>query len=270
MRVIVTRPQREAQQWVQALTESGYDTWALPLIDVLPAPFPEQVIAAWRRLASFDAVMFVSGNAVDQFFALKPDESLAFTDDRAIKTRAFVTGPGSLSALMRAKVSRTCIDMPDTDAGQFDSEALWKVVSPQLHPGYRVLIVRGTTQPGIPEALAAGAGEGVGRDWFADQVRAAAGTVEFVVAYQRRMPDWSASEQQRVREAAADGSAWLFSSSEAISNLLCACPGQDWSQARAVVTHSRIAQAARAAGFGVVCESRPALGALMASIESLG
>jgi uroporphyrinogen-III synthase len=270
MRVIVTRPQREAQQWVQSLAEGGYDTWALPLIDVLPGPFPEQVLAAWSRLASFDAVMFVSGNAVDQFFALKPHESLVFTDDCAIKTRAFVTGPGSLSALMRAHVSRSCIDMPDTDAGQFDSEALWKVIRSQIHPGCRVLIVRGTTQAGVQDALAADAGEGVGRDWFADQVRAAGGVVEFVVAYQRRAPEWSASEQQRVRQAAADGSVWLFSSSEAISNLLHACEGEDWSLARAVVTHNRIAQAARAAGFGVVCESRPALGALMASIESLG
>ena len=37
----------------------------------------------------------------------------------------------------------------------------------------------------------------------------------------------------------------------------------------AVATHPRIAQAAGAAGFAVVCESRPALVDLLASIESL-
>ena len=37
MRVIVTRPQGEAQQWVNALTSAGYQAQSLPLIDVLPA-----------------------------------------------------------------------------------------------------------------------------------------------------------------------------------------------------------------------------------------
>jgi uroporphyrinogen-III synthase len=62
---------------------------------------------------------------------------------------------------------------------------------------------------------------------------------------------------------------WLFSSSEAVANLQSLLPDQSWQQARAVATHPRIAQAARTAGFGVVCESRPILGAVVASIESL-
>ena len=80
----------------------------------------------------------------------------------------------------------------------------------------------------------------------------------------------SAAERDAATQAATDGSVWLFSSSEAIGNLVAACPGQDWGRAKAVVTHARIAQAAREAGFPVVCESRPTLAALMASIESLG
>ena len=50
---------------------------------------------------------------------------------------------------------------------------------------------------------------------------------------------------------------------------LTALPDQDWGQARALVTHPRIAQAARAAGFGSVQECRPALADVVASIESL-
>jgi len=61
---------------------------------------------------------------------------------------------------------------------------------------------------------------------------------------------------------------WLFSSSEAIANLQLLAPGQSWQQARAVATHPRIAQAARAAGFGVVWESRASLDDVLASIES--
>ncbi len=265
MRVIVTRPTNEARQWVEAFSEGGFDAVALPLIGVLPPPDPAAVVAAWERLHTFDAVMFVSGNAVDHFFALKPSPALEFAADGAIKPRAFVTGPGSLSALKRAQVDGSLIDMPDREAGQFDSEALWAVVSHRVHPGYRVLVVRGTGS----SAGSDDAGQGEGRDWFANQVRAAGGVVEFVVSYQRRPPKLLDAERAMVRDASADGSVWLFSSSEAIGNLVAACAGQSWSRAKAVVTHPRIAQAARDAGFSVVCESRPTLAAMMASIESI-
>ncbi len=263
MRVIVTRPMAEAGKWVDGLTQAGHAAVSLPLIAVAAAPDPQPVHAAWERLSSFDAVMFVSGNAVDHFFALKPVEALIFSARTAIKTRAFVTGPGSQAALLRAGAEAACIDAPDHDAGQLDSEALWAVVRTQVRPGFRVLVVRGAGSAGDA------GDEGSGRDWFASQVLAAGGQVEFVVAYQRQRPVWSAAERTLVTQAAQDGSVWLFSSSEAIANLQALCPGQSWQQGRAVVTHPRIAQAARAAGFAVVCESRPALAQLVASIESL-
>lgn len=261
MRVIVTRPRQEAGKWVDALAHAGYQAVALPLIDVLPAPDAQAVADAWGRLHTYDAVMFVSSNAVEHFFASKAALAHVFTTQSAIKTRAFVPGPGSFAALLRRQAEAQCIDAPEVAAGQFDSEALWKVVGPRVHAGYRVLIVRGAG----PAAGAAGDGRG----WFANQVRAAGGTVEFVVAYRRRPPQLSEQALQCARQGAVDGSVWLFSSSQAIANLVRACPGQSWAQARAVVTHHRIALAARQAGFAVVEESRPELPALIASIESL-
>lgn len=265
MRVIVTRPAQECGKWVGALAHAGLDALALPLIAVGPPPDPAAVAAAWARIASFDAVMFVSGNAVSHFFALKPAAAPVFRAQAAIKTRAFVTGPGSLSALHQAEVDPACIDAPDTQAGQFDSEALWAVVVHRVVPGYRVLIVRGMGDASMDADVAGG----VGRNWFASQVQAAGGVVQFLVAYQRCQPDWSAPDRQLVLDASHDGTVWLFSSSEAIANLLSAFPDVVWNQARAVATHPRIAQAARAAGFAVVCESRPVLVDLVASIESL-
>lgn len=265
MRVIVTRPQTEAAQWVQTLQASGYQAHSLPLIDVQPGPQPQAVRDAWARLEQnqYDAVMFVSRNAVDHFFALKPAVAPVFIAQAAIKSRAFVTGPGSYSALLRAGAEPGWIDAPPQDIGQFDSEALWAVVQPKVVPGFRLLIVRGTTAQGDVSD------EGVGRDWFARRATAAGATVDFVVAYQRQRPVLPADGQALIAQAASDGSVWLFSSSEAIANLLAWCPQQRWQQARAVVTHPRIGQAARDAGFGTVRESKPALAALMASIESL-
>ena len=277
MRVIVTRPAREAHTWVAALQAAGLSAVALPLIAVGPAADPVPVVAAWKRIAAFDALMFVSGNAVAQFFAIKPAVDPVSIEQAAIKnvasantvavpsliTRAFVTGPGSRDALLRAGVPPECIDAPDDESGQFDSEALWTRVAHRVHSGYRVLIVRGDVSGG------GFAMEGVGRDWFASQVQAAGGQVEFVVAYQRSSPHLTAADLALVNAATADGSVWLFSSSEAVANLCHTRPALQWNGARCVVTHTRIAQAARTAGFGVVCESRPVLSAVVASIESL-
>ncbi|HRL37460.1 MAG TPA: uroporphyrinogen-III synthase, partial [Ottowia beijingensis] len=93
--------------------------------------------------------------------------------------------------------------------------------------------------------------------------------VDQVAAYRRLPPQLSAAQQARARAAAADGALWLFSSSEAITNLCQCLPGTDWSAARALVTHPRIGDAARAAGFGAVHDTRPTLEAVAASIESL-
>jgi len=262
MRVVLTRPEREAQSWVSALSDAGMDAVALPLIVVAGPTDTAAVHGAWLRLHQLDALMFVSGNAVDYFFKEKPAVAPDWPAQAAIKTRAFVTGPGSRAALLRNGVGADRIDAPSATAGQFDSEALWARVQAQIHPGFRIVIVRG--------AGAAGAvGEGAGRDWFARQVQSRGGLVEFVVAYQRNTPVWGEAQRALARSAAGDGSVWLFSSSEAIANLVTLMPDQQWQQSRAVATHPRIAQAAREAGFGVVCESRPLLADVVASIESL-
>ena len=265
MRVIVTRPGPQAGKWVSALRAAGMDALSLPLIEIGGPPDPQAVLAAWRRMQECNALMFVSANAVEQFFALQPAAAPAFAADTAAGPRFFVTGPGSMAALLKAGVPRSQIDAPDEAAAQFDSEALWGVVQVRVQPGWRVLIVRGNTDASED----VGPAQGVGRDWFAERLRERGATAKFVVAYERRAPVLGANALALVQLAAADGSVWLFSSSEAVSNLCALAAGQSWRQARAVATNPRIAQAARTAGFAVVRESRPALSDLLASIESL-
>jgi uroporphyrinogen-III synthase len=263
MRVIVTRPLREAQGWVREFSALGLNAVALPLIEIRPANDLAPLHKAWQKLADYVGVMFVSANAVDGFFASRPASALSFGSSGAIKTRAWATGPGTTAALERAGVAAQCIDAPAADAAQFDSEALWQRVGASVQPGQRVLIVRGSD--GQNESAV----QGVGRDWFAKRVGDAGAAVEFVVSYQRARPQLDAAQLQLAREAAVDGSVWLFSSSEALSYLRMSLPGQDWHAARAVATHARIAAAARQAGFGTVLESRPALADIRASIESM-
>jgi len=90
-----------------------------------------------------------------------------------------------------------------------------------------------------------------------------------VVAYARRPPQWTAEQRAIVAQSLQGKDVWVWSSAEALGNLLAAFPGQTWGGAKAVATHTRIAQAARLAGFGKVALAKPGLAALCASIESL-
>lgn len=252
MRVVLTRPRREAGRWAQALQARGHTVLLLPLIEIGPAPDVEALRRAAAALPAYQAAMFVSGSAVRGFFR----EPVPWPRT----TRAWCTGPGTARALQECGVPAAAIDLPGAEAAQFESEALWPLVSAQVQAGARVLLVRGAGEDGQP----------AGRDWMASRLQGAGAQVDVVAAYTRQVPSWTEQEQAAASEAARDGSTWLLSSSEAVANLRALVPGVPLSQARAVATHERIAQAARDAGFGVVCLSRPSEDAVTATLESIG
>lgn len=255
MRVVLTRPRHEAGRWAQALQARGHEVLLLPLIEIGPAPDVGELRRAAAALPGCEAAMFVSGSAVQGFFREGTPPS-----PWPAGTRAWCTGPGTARALREAGVPAANIDAPDADAEQFDSEALWALVATEIRAGARVLLVRGAGLDGQP----------AGRDWMASRLRAAGVQVDTVAAYTRHAPSWTAQERTTAAEAARDGSTWLLSSSEAVANLRALLPDVPLSQARAVATHERIAQAARDAGFGVVCLSRPSEDAVTATLESIG
>ncbi|MEO8248766.1 MAG: uroporphyrinogen-III synthase [Burkholderiales bacterium] len=260
-RLIVTRPADEATQWVAKLAARGFDAAALPLIEIAPALDLQALRAAQVRLDRYHAVFFVSGNAVSHFFEQKAASSLVVTSFIATKTRAWAPGPGTAGALMAAGVPEERVDSPAAHAAQFDSEALWSVVQQQIAPGGRVLIVRGSDDGATP----------AGRDWLARQLDGAGIQVDQVAAYRRSAPAWTDAERALARSALTSTNAiWLFSSSQAIANLQALLPRTICGDAGAIATHPRIARSARAAGFGVVYESRPSLDAVCASIKSFG
>lgn len=264
MRVIVTRPVGDAQLWVDELQALGHDAVALPLIEIGPSEGAEAVIHAWHALDRYVAVMFVSGNAVQHFFALKPTLALDFNGDNALKTRAWAPGPGTAQALLRAGVDPARLDAPDPASAQFDSESLWQRVGNQVHAGDRVLIVRGGDG-----ASGSFASVGLGREWLANRITSVGGQVDYVVSYQRHAPAFGLAAKALAVDASVDSSVWLLSSTEAVANLKAWLPEQRWNSARALATHPRIAAAAKEVGFGVVQESRPTLRDVVASIESM-
>ena len=278
-RVWVTRPAADAGHWVQKLREGGFNAEALPLIDIAPVAGGEALAALQRArqgLEGYAACMFVSSNAVNHFFGINRAVATDLPALYAINNvandiplivppglRCLAPGPGTAAALLTAGVPAAQIDSPPADAVQFDSEALWQVVGQRDWRGGRVLVVRGAN---------GGDSDGpVGRDWLARQWQAAGATVDFVSVYERVVPLLTDTQLQRAAAACTDGSVWLFSSSQAVTNLTRhpQLIGRDWQRARAVATHPRIVETVRAAGWGVVVASRPALNDILATLRSI-
>jgi uroporphyrinogen-III synthase len=264
LRVIVTRPVEQAGPWVDALTAQGLFAESFPLIEIADALDDVQRHALHARAAQMDVCMWVSSNAVGHFF--KQNMPLAQQNNAraAINNivsmqhiRHWATGPGTVAALQQHGIASAQIDAPDVQAAQWDSEALWQHVAAQIQPSKQVLILRGE-DVGTPSAS---------RDWLAQQIRAAGGVVELAAVYQRRAPQFSAAQMAWAHEAAHNGSVWVFSSSQAVTHLPAIAGG--WSQARCIVTHPRIAQAAQVKGFVVVCTSRPDINDVVQSLKSL-
>jgi uroporphyrinogen-III synthase len=268
-RLIVTRPAPEAQTWTKALCAQGWPAVALPLIHIgEPETIAEKEgLRHWRaHWPQADAILFVSGAAVTHFFTRD-----VLPPAVALKTRFWAPGPGTARQLAQALqalgLDAGRIDSPPSDAAQFDSEHLWPRVASQVEPGRLVLIVRGTSAD--HDATEAGEVAGSGRDWLIRQCLARGARVEGCVAYLRRTPVLTPPDEAVVRATVDEGSAWLFSSSEALRALRALRPAPDWSRAIAIVTHPRIGAAARDVGFGHVLVTRPALGDVMRTLESV-
>lgn len=259
-RVIVTRPAREAQTWADALQARGVPCETFPLIEIAALPEPSALESAWQAVPGHLAVMFVSANAVRFFMAARP-AGLPMPN-----CRAWSTGPGTRAALLAAGWPEGLIDSPDEDAPQFDSEALWALVAQRV----QVAVAASPSTPTVLIVRGADAhGQLAGRDWLALQLESAGLQVLQAVAYVRQAPELTAAEQNRARQAVRDGSAWLFSSSEAAQHLAQACPDLPLAQARALATHPRIAQRLQQAGWGRVDLVPAAVDAQADSIKSL-
>ena len=244
-RVIVTRPKREAEAWTEALQALGVPCEALPLIEIAALPEPLAPVQAWHVVSAHLAVMFVSANAVRFFMSARP-AGLPMP-----RCRAWSTGPGTRAALLAAGWPEAWIDSPDEGARQFDSEALWAVVAQRVHTAVASALALSRPSVLIVRGADAG-GQLAGRDWLAQQLANAGLEVLQTVAYARHAPVLSPAQQSLARQAVGDGSAGLFSSSEAAHNLLRACPDLPVSQAWALATHARIAQELRNLGWGRV------------------
>ncbi len=253
LRLLVTRPQPQADAWVERLRAQGVDAAALPLLAVDAVVDLDQLHTAWRELPRYALAMFVSPNAVSHFFAARPVGAAAAGWPAAV--RAGATGPGTLQALLLAGVPRALCVAPRATATQFDSAALWAQLRAEDWAGREVLVLRGDG----------------GRDEFADHLRSAGAAVHFTQAYRRGPARPTAAYLATLASAVAAPAAhlWWLSSTEAIGYLPQFAPRADWRLACALTSHPRIAERARTLGFGQVFEALPTLEAVLAALADI-
>lgn len=284
--VVLTRPSADAAPWQEALTAAGFDTLSLPLIaiEAINSDSGVQRIAhTWAAMPSFTALMFVSANAAQHWCAAGGDHVeawlAAMQSHGYTGPRCWAPGPGTAAALQGLGVLPQYIDQPAHDAAQFDSEALWAVVQPQVRPGAQVLVVRGCTTDHAAHTSAAAeapaSNPGQGREWLAQQCEAAQARVHYVAAYQRVVPRFT-QDTAGVLDAAArvPSTIWLASSAEGLRNLQAVLAAWSGDAAlihagRLLATHTRIADQARALGWQQVHTSRPAKADVVLALRTL-
>ena len=254
MKILVTRPEPQASEWVGQLRAAGEPAEALPLIEIGPPQRAEAVHDAWAALPGTRLVMFVSPNAA-LWFAQQRPAHLAWPPT----TLAAAPGPGTAStvrgSLAEAGLRGGQIISPSPDSEQFDSEHLWPLLAPLPWHGQRVLIASGGDQ-----------GEARGRQWLTQRLQEQGAQVSAVLVYQRRAARWSEAQTALADEAhrAPARHVWLLSSSEAVEHLQHAWADRGGLPrgACALATHPRVAETARAAGFSHVRDTRSTLQAV--------
>ncbi|MCV2354852.1 uroporphyrinogen-III synthase [Paucibacter sp. B2R-40] len=236
--LLLTRPKQQAGEWLARMAALGVQALSLPLIEIVPTD-GQAAKAAWDLLPTAALALFVSPNAVSNFFACQ-----AAGQVWPEQTLAACVGPGSARALVQAGVPAALIVQPPADSASLDSEHLWPLLRERIWAGRRVLMLRGDG----------------GREWLADRLREQGALPEFFSVYQRRCPSLMPNEQGLLNEALAapERFVWLFSSAEAIGYLqTLAGLGHDWRHARCIATHERIAARAVELGVGHVVLARP-------------
>lgn len=250
LRLLVTRPQPQADDWVTRLRAHGVDAEALPLLAIDAVANQDALQTAWRELPRYALVMFVSPNAVAHFFAAQPAD--LGRQPWPASTRAAAPGPGTWQALQDAGVPAALCVAPPSTATQFDSAALWAQLRDEPWSGRSVLILRGNG----------------GREEFGAQLRQAGATVQWLQAYHRGPAPLDPARQALLTAALAQPRQhlWWLSSAEAIATLGLWVPDARWGGAHALASHPRIAARAREFGFGHVIEAPPTLDAVRAAL----
>jgi uroporphyrinogen-III synthase len=221
--IVVTRAVHQASVLAQLIDQAGGRSIAFPAIAIEPPLDPQAAAATLHEIASFDRVIFVSSNAVEQASVLAP--GLA----KGLRT-AFAVGAATAQALHDRGVANVIV--PEDGA---DSEALLRLPQLQDVRERRMLIVRG---------------EG-GRELLSETLERRGASVQRAECYRRTLPAGRPDQLLAQWEIGAID-AVIAMSSETLSNFydLIGERGRELLRTTPLfVPHARIAEAASRLGL---------------------
>ncbi|MDR2244578.1 MAG: uroporphyrinogen-III synthase [Burkholderiales bacterium] len=232
--VLVTRPLKQARLFAKRLEQFGAVPVVFPTIEIAPPQDMQPLLEARKCLGTYDFVMFVSANAVEQALA-----ALTRWPENVIALAPGKETAGTAAALRQAGVPDQTILTP---VSRFDSEGLLELSALQQMQGKRVLILRGER----------------GRELLGETLAARGADVTRVTCYRRVCPEgdaeflWPLLRQNRLQ-------AITLTAGEALDNLE-AMAGEALGQALKALPvftiHPRIAAHAQARGWKAIDTSR--------------
>lgn len=236
---LVTKPGAAGAQLAADLTAAGHSALHLPAFDILPCADPAAARAVLGQLAQFDLVVLVSPAAVRATAGLLAGPWPAGTRIAAVGAatadvarRELPLGNGAL--LIAPPVSE--------DEAMAGSEALWHELQTLMPAPRRVLVLRAEQ----------------GREWLAEQLRAAGAEVQSLAVYRRVARPWTDALSAASIAATLQGArpVLVVTSSESVKSVLHNAEQGGVADAlragMAVTSHARISTALTAAGFSDV------------------
>lgn len=241
--ILVTRPERQAQELSRLIGEAGGRAILFPVIEIVDVDDLRPLLELIGRLEQFDLAVFISPSAVDKAMNL-------IAARRALPPglKVAAVGQGSARELKRFGVGGVI-----APRGRFDSEALLALPDLADVAGRRVVIFRG---------------EG-GRELLGDTLRARGAEVSYAECYRRGRPSADAAALLRAW-ARGEVDAVTVTSGEGLRNLfdLLGKLGQQWLKKTPLFApHPRIAEAARELGIATVVATGPGDEGLFAGLR---
>jgi uroporphyrinogen III methyltransferase/synthase len=201
-RILVTRPEHQAEETARAIRERGAEAVVVPAIEIGPPPDPSALQRSLDRLAAYDVVAFTSANGVHRVMdALHAEKR----DARAFGgARVAAIGPGTEAALRDRGI------VADLVAKEFRGEGLAASIlgsfSAERQTKGKVLLLR---------AL-------VARDALPAALNAAGFEVDVVAAYETKPAPRAAIESPRADLLAGRIDVATFTSSSTVRELVTA------------------------------------------------
>jgi uroporphyrinogen-III synthase len=224
-RILVTRPEYQADTLCQLITQHGGEAIRMPTLAIVAHEDSVGIQKTLAESAKFQWLVFISANAVN--FAVKANGGKIHHNSLS---RLAAIGPATAKALHAAGLT---VDLMPTTAQ--NSEALLAMPEMQDVAGQQFLIVRGSG----------------GREALADTLRARGAKVRYLEVYKRLMP-LADNTQLRALLATRQLAVLTATSVETLQNLLL-MTGTEAKQylltTPLVVISERIRQAALAMGF---------------------